>query len=85
MIPHFGMTPMGYTEEFFDWYMRLAEKEKNLILSNYQKGLSMEDIYQEYKAAYWSTERGNAQPYAAFEENGKHIINNIIKLYKDYE
>ena len=85
MIPHFGMTPMGYTEEFFDWYMRLAEKEKNLILSNYQKGLSMEDIYQEYKAAYWSTERGNAQPYAAFKENGKHIINNIIKLYKEYE
>ena len=65
--------------------MSLAEKEKNLILSNYQKGLSIEEIYQKYKAAYWSIERGNAQPYAAFKENGKHIINNIIKLYKEYE
>lgn len=85
MIPHFGMTPKGYTDEFFDWYMSLAEKEKNLILSNYHKGLSVEEIYQKYKEAYWSIERGNAQPYAAFAENGKHIINNIINLYKDYE
>lgn len=85
MIPHFGLTPKGYTDEFFDWYMSLAEKEKNLILSNYKKGLSLEEVYQKYKTAYWSIERGNAQPYAAFKENGKHIINNIIKLYKDYE
>lgn len=85
MIPHFGLTPKGYTDEFFDWYMSLAEKEKNLILCNYKKGLSRDEIFQKYKEAYWSEERGNAQPYAAFEENGKHIINNIIKLYKDYE
>ena len=45
----------------------------------------MEEIYQKYKEAYWSIERGNAQPYAAFAENGKHIINNIINLYKGYE
>lgn len=85
IVPHFGLTPKGYTDEFFDWYIRTARGEKDMILKLHKAGLSKDEIMEKYKEAFWSEERGKAQPYAAFVENGKHIINNIIKLYKEYE
>lgn len=85
MVQHFGLTPKGYTDEFFDWYMEIAKAEKDMILTLHKAGLSKEEIMEKYIEAFWSSERGKAQPYVAFIENGRHIINNIIKLYKEYE
>ena len=85
MVQHFGLTPKGYVDEFFDWYMRTAKAEKDMILTLYRAGLSKDEIMEKYIEAFWSLERGKAQPYAAFVENGRHIINNIINLHKEYE
>lgn len=83
MIPHYGLAPLGYVDEFFNWYIKLAKEEKNMIVSMHESGCDQDEIMKKYIQEYWSEERSKAQPFEAFLENGRHIINNIIRHYKE--
>lgn len=79
--PHYGIFPRGFTDEYFDMYLRFAELEKSFILNLAEKGYTKEEILKEYDKKFWTQERGKEQPKAAFLENGKHIISHLIDTF----
>ncbi len=81
ICPHFGMLPEYFTDEYFDLYIKSAEYKKDFLLDLYKKGLSQEEILQEYANYHWSEGRANEQPKEAFLINAKHMIEVILKEF----
>ena len=79
IVPHFGLVPEYMNTEFFDNYIKAAQKEKNLINNWIRQGLSEEEILKKHIEVYRSDGCNNAHPYEAYELNTRIIINNLIK------
>lgn len=75
---HFGHIPEYYNDRYFDLFIEVAEKEKNLIVTLYNEGKSFDEIFSKYKELNWSTARSHVQPYEAFVENANYIIKHLI-------
>ena len=60
--------------EFFDWYIEEALKEKTLIEGCISRGLSLEETFEEHKKLYWTEERAINHPYRAYKMNTEIII-----------
>lgn len=78
ICPHFGVVPAYFSSEFFDVYIASAEFKKNYILDLHQKGLTEDEILDEYVKAHWKPERAAEHPKEAFLINARHMIKVII-------
>ena len=74
ICPHYGVLPEGFSDEFFDLYIKSANEERDYIMKYYNEGLSPEEILEKHMEKYWSETRGKAQPKAAYIENAEITI-----------
>lgn len=74
ICPHYGMLPEGFSDEFFDLYIKTANEERDYIMKYYNEGLSPDEILEKHMEKYWSEARGRAQPKAAYIENAEITI-----------
>lgn len=81
ILPHYGMLPVGYNEKYWVQFVRDSEYKKDFILDLYEKGLTIEEMTEEYSEKYWSELREQEQPKPAFLLNAKNIIQVIIKEF----
>jgi len=82
IVPHYGILPEYFTNDFFDMYVRFAEDEKNFILGCRDQGMDREQIFSAFTDRYWSEERSRHQPKAAYEENARISIDLILKEFQ---
>lgn len=85
LVPHYGLLPEALTEEYFDIYIQFAEAERDFIVGKYDEGMDYDQIMEAYEERYWSDERSENQPKAAFLENAQHIVRHILHLFRNEE
>lgn len=85
LVPHYGLLPEALTEEYFDIYIQFAEAERDFIVGKYDEGMDYDQIMEAYEGRYWSDERSENQPKAAFLENAQHIVRHILHLFRNEE
>lgn len=83
LVPHYGLLPEELTEEYFDIYIQFAEAERDFIVSKYDEGMDYGQIMNAYEERYWSDERSENQPKAAFLENAQHIVRHILHVFRN--
>ena len=79
ICPHYGLLPDWYIEDYFNLYIKCAENMGAFLKELYHKGLSREEIHQEFMNKYWRDEMNEEHPKAAFEINAKHMELAIIR------
>lgn len=79
---HYGVLPQDINGIFFDKYISAAEEEHRLIEGAAKQGLTIDEILEEHKKAYWSDSRNKNQPFEAYRINAevtvKMTINDIF-------
>ena len=84
LIPsHFGTLPEYYNDRYYDLFLETAEKEKETIVSLYNKGASFDELLECYKDMNWTVARSKVQPYEAFLENANYIIRHLVEKVGD--
>lgn len=83
LVPHYGLLPEELTEEYFDIYIQFAEAEKDFIIGKHDEGMDYDQIMKAYEERYWSDERSENQPKAAFLENAQHIVRHILHVFRN--
>ena len=78
ITPHYGVMRKEENISFFIWFLIAATRERNFIVKTYDRTGSYEETLSEYVERYWSDEWLNAQPRAAFMENAKYTVRNIL-------
>lgn len=78
ITPHYGVMDDDERLSFFVWFLIAAEREKNYIVSSYDETGSYEGALSRYVDRYWSEEWLGGQPKAAFMENAKATVKNIL-------
>lgn len=81
VLPHYGMLPMDYNDQYWIQFVKDSEAKKDFILALHRKGLSLEEIIEKYSDKYWTELREQEQPKPAFLLNAKSIIQVIIKEF----
>ena len=79
IIPHYGVAPEGFQNQYFDLYIQAAKEEKAFIEGLVREGKCFDEILEAHKAAYWIEGRDEAQPYAAYRINTEHIVKQVMK------
>lgn len=79
LVPHYGILSKEFNDKYFDIYIETAEKERDMIKGFIEKGLSLDEIFQEHQKAYWNPEREKDQPFRAYKMNTEIIIKRIMK------
>jgi len=69
--PHYGVIPQHQNPVYFERCIQAAAEEKALVDDGVANGLSLEEILDNHKAKYWSAERDQNQPYAAYRLNAE--------------
>ena len=82
LSPHFGITPEGYSDEYFEAFRRAAEEEKEFVTGMLKEGLTEDEMLQRAREVAYDTnkERMANQPYEAFCENAMAVF----KVYRKY-
>ena len=80
---HFGIIPEYYNDRYYDLFLETAEKEKETIVSLYNKGASFDELLECYKDMNWTVARSKVQPYEAFLENANYIIRHLVEKFGD--
>lgn len=83
LVPHYGLLPEELVDEYFDIYIEFAENEKNFIVGKFDEGMNYEQIMKAYEGRFWSDERSENQPKAAFLENAQHIVRHILHVFRN--
>ena len=79
ILPHYGVLPMDYNNQYWNQFVKDSEAKRDFILGLHKKGLSLEEMTEEYSKEYWSELREQEQPKPAFLLNAKNVIQVIIK------
>ena len=83
---HYGVVPPSIGSDYYDMYIKAAEKEKAFILAAFDGGKKdLDSLYQAYEDEYWVSSRVGAQPIEAFQENALITIKLITKDYRGAE
>ncbi len=77
VCPHYGMIPGYFNDDFFDSFIELAYRERNLVRGWYENGLTDSQVLDRYVAEFWNEERHTEQPLEAFMENAKATIRRL--------
>lgn len=79
LVPHYGILDTSLNDRFFDMYKAEAERERSFISEMIDRGLTLDQIFDEHKKVYWSEAREKEQPFRAYEMNTKIIIKRMLK------
>ncbi len=83
---HYGVVPPSIGNDYYDMYIKAAEKEKAFILAAFDGGKKdLDSLYQAYEDEYWVSSRVGAQPIEAFQENALITIKLITRDYRNAE
>lgn len=75
---HYGMVPDWFRYEYFDLYIRLAEKQRDFIADLVRQGKSFEEILLAHENDFWEEGRDFEQPYEAYRINAESEIRQIF-------
>jgi glyoxylase-like metal-dependent hydrolase (beta-lactamase superfamily II) len=78
IVPHYGSISDPFKEDYWTFAKAAADECRDFIVNRYDRGMTEEEIYQEYQEEYWHNMIQNQQPLEAFEINGRQIIKAII-------
>lgn len=79
--PHYGWVPDCFFENYWDMAIKSAEKNKDFILSMYEKGASEKEILEAYTSEFWVGSTANQQPVEAFITNAVCTIGVVLKEF----
>ena len=79
ITPHYGLMKKEENISFFIWFLIAAAREKNFIVRTFDRTGSYAETLSEYVDRYWSEEWLNAQPKAAFMENARYTVRNVLE------
>lgn len=82
LIPHYGILPQELNGRYFDMYIEEVERERSLIEGCIEKGMSVEEIFEEHKKAYWNEFRAKNNPYRAYKMNAEITIKLLMNRAK---
>lgn len=78
-LPHFGMLPADFNDEFFDKFEEECKSKLDFVSSMMDRGMSREVMFDRYTEKYWTPAKEEEQPYEAFAINSGHILNALIR------
>lgn len=81
ILPHYGVVPVEYNNRYWEQFVCDSEDKRDFILGLHEKGLTLEEMTEEYSRKYWSDLREREQPKPAFLLNARSIIQVIIKEF----
>lgn len=81
ILPHYGVLPREFNDQYWKQFIIDSEEKKTFILGLFKEGLSLEAMTERYSERYWSELREQEQPKPAFLLNAKSIIQVIIKEF----
>ncbi|MBR3147486.1 MAG: MBL fold metallo-hydrolase [Eubacterium sp.] len=79
ITPHYGLMKKEENISFFIWFLIAAARERNFIVRTFDRTGSYAETLSEYVDRYWSEEWLNAQPKAAFMENARYTVRNVLE------
>ena len=79
ITPHYGVMTKEENVSFFIWFLIAAKRERDYIVESYDSTGSMEETLKLYEKRYWDEDFLKGQPKAAFNENAKYTVRNILK------
>jgi glyoxylase-like metal-dependent hydrolase (beta-lactamase superfamily II) len=81
--PHYGLVPEKAAELYWDYAENTTNLHKDFIFERINKGASFEEIMKDYKKEFYSEIVADEQPVEAFLLNAQHMVQNLIKEFKE--
>lgn len=78
-LPHFGMLPEDFNDEYWEMLKKETEAKKAFIREMKQEGLDDAAMLDRYVERYWDPNMEEVQPKDAFIINSKAIIKAFLK------
>lgn len=78
VLPHFGLLPETFNEKYWELYEKELADKRAYLAGLADKGLSEEEILEEYSKKYWDAAKTEEQPYEAFMLNSKYIVKALL-------
>lgn len=78
-LPHFGMLPEFFNEEYWNMFERFYNEKKAYVTEMFNAGATEDEIFEKYCEKYWHPEMSEEQPRDAFLINSRAIVKAIIK------
>ncbi len=78
-LPHFGMLPKDFNDEYWEMLKDATETKKEFIRTMKEEGLDDEAMLDRYVEKYWDPAMEEVQPMDAFIINSKAIIKAFLK------
>ena len=82
-LPHFGMLPQDFNEQYFSKFRAECNSKMDFVRSMMADGLSFDEMLAKYIKRYWTAAKEMEQPVEAFEINSKHILNALIRAIEE--
>lgn len=81
ILPHYGLLPVDFNDQYWKQFVSDSQDKRDFILGLHEKGLTLEEMTEEYSKKYWTELREQEQPKPAFLLNAKNVIQVIIKEF----
>lgn len=78
-LPHYGMLPKGSEKAFFDAFVTECFNKIDMVKDMKSRGLSRDEMLEEYIEKYWDSRKLKEQPFEAFAINSGHVLDAIIR------
>ena len=78
-LPHFGMLPKDFNENYFDMFRAEVRSKMEFVRGMKAEGLAFEEMLARYIKRYWTPAKEQEQPIEAFEINSGHILNALLR------
>lgn len=82
IVPHTGIIPTEYHENFWNLYLKTIQEKREFVLERYEK-MNEQEILDDYIKEQWDPLREKEQPFEAFCENAKHEIQVVLEDIKN--
>ncbi len=79
VLPHFGLLPEEFNETYWELYEKELDSERADVAQLVKKGMSEEEIVQEFTHQHWTRAKSEEQPYEAFALNSRYIVKSLLK------
>lgn len=79
ITPHYGVMPeKDGPVQFFVWFMIAAWRKRKFVLDTFDETKDLDKTVDIYCGKYWNDEWNDGQPKAAFIENAKYAVRNML-------
>ncbi len=78
-LSHFGMIPQEMNREYFALFREECKSKTDYVREMMGRGLSYEEMLEDYLVRYWTPIKESEQPFEAFRINSGHILKALIR------